>query len=135
MDLSSHGILAIVRNGNKFLLLKDSRDLMLGYWAPPHGRCNSEDKIEEDAVIREVREETSLITKPVKKIVTVPADTKVKTVSFWLVESDNNQEIILDKKESSQYGWFTAGQALRLKLYPGTRKFFENIASGVLDFK
>jgi len=133
VDLSSHGIVALVRTDDKYLLLEDSRKLMLGYWSPPHGRCNPEDNREEDAVIREVREETGLVVKPIKKVATLPADTKVKTVSFWLVETGKNQEIKLDKSESSQYDWFTIDEALRLKLYPGTKKFFEDVTTGKLN--
>ena len=133
MDLSSHGIVALVRTDNKYLLLEDSRNLMRGFWAPPHGRCKENDKSEQDAIIREVREETGLIVQPVRKITTVPAATKVKTVSFWIVETDENQKIILDTSESSQYGWFTIQEALRLKLYPGTKKFFEDTLDNQFD--
>ena len=121
--IKNHGIVAIVMKNKKFLLLKDSRNLMLNYWAPPHGRCNKNDTIEENSVIREAREETSLNVKPIKKIWTIAADTKVKTVSFWSTEIVDG-EINIDKRESSEYGWFTLGEALKLKLYPGTKKFF-----------
>lgn len=125
-NMSSHGIVAIVMKDKKFLLLEDSRSLMLGYWAPPHGRCNPTDPSEENCVIREVLEETNLNVRPIKKLWTTRADTKVKTVSFWLVEVLGGN-IKIDKKETSNYGWFTLDEVLKLKLYPGTKKFFELI--------
>ena len=121
--MKNHGIVAIIIKNKKFLLLKDARNLMFNYWAPPHGRCNNSDASERNSVIREVREETSLHVKPIKKIWTIDADTKVKTVSFWSTEIVDG-EINIDKRESSEYGWFTLGEALKLKLYPGTKKFF-----------
>jgi 8-oxo-dGTP pyrophosphatase MutT (NUDIX family) len=127
MDLSSHGIVALVRNQNgKFLLLEDGRAEMYGHWAPPHGRCESTDASEEAGVVRETFEETGLQVEPVRKVLTQAADTKVKTVSFWLVDTLSTQ-VNLDTEESSDYGWFTIEEALKLTLYPGTKLFFEKV--------
>lgn len=126
MDLGTHGIVALVRDADgKFLLLEDAREQMKGLWAPPHGRCETDDLTEKNGVIREVKEETCLKVKPIKKVHTRPADTKVKTVSFWLVES-TSKNITLDE-ESSDSGWFTIEEALNMSLYPGTRQFFEMV--------
>lgn len=122
---NSHGIVAVIMQGNKFLLLEDSRELMKGFWAPPHGRCDEKDASEEDSVVREVFEETGLTVKPIKNLWTTKADTKIDTVSFWLVNAVEGR-IKLDK-ESSDYGWFTLEECLKLKLYPGTRAFFEKV--------
>ena len=101
---------------------------MLGKWAPPHGRCEASDDSEEAGVIRETLEETGLHVRPIKKLLTQPADTKVKTVSFWLVELvDNNEVVKLDPTESSQFLWCDLDEALELPLYPGTKLFFEKV--------
>jgi len=127
MDLSSHGIVALVRNdNNQFLLLEDGRAEMHGCWAPPHGRCEPTDTSEEAGVIRETFEETGLKVAPVRKVLTQPADTKVKTVSFWLVDT-LSRKINIDTEESSNYGWFTVEEALKLTSYPGTKLFFEKV--------
>jgi 8-oxo-dGTP pyrophosphatase MutT (NUDIX family) len=123
-NLESHGVVVIIKKEDRFLLLEDSRELMLGFWGPPHGRCEATDNSEEEAVIREVFEETNLQVKPIKKLWTTEADTKVKTVSFWKAELVGG-EIKIDSSESSKYGWFTVEEALNLKLYPGTKKFLE----------
>lgn len=122
--IKNHGVVVLIRDDQqRFLLLKDSRELMLDYWAPPHGRCDESDKNEKDTVAREALEETNLQVLPFKKVWTTEADTKVKTISFWLAEIISG-EIKIDKRESSEYGWFTIDEALNLKLYPGTKKFF-----------
>lgn len=132
MDLSTHGIVALVRNqAGKFLLLEEARELMRDYWAPPHGRCETTDISEEQGVIREVKEETGLAVIPVKKVLTQPADTKVKTVSFWVVDSESDTPVV--NEESSSFGWFTVDEALRLPLYPGTKLFFEKVKSGEVE--
>lgn len=127
--MEDHGVVAIIKKNSRYLLLKDCRELMLNHWGPPHGRCERFDKTEEECVAREVFEETSLKVKPIKKLRTAEADTKVKTVSFWLVELMDG-EIKLDRSESSEYGWFTVDEALKLTLYPGTKKFFELVKNG-----
>jgi len=122
-EMDNHGIVTIVIKEGKFLLLEDSRDPMLGYWGPPHGRCTPEDLSEWDCVAREVLEETNLNVRPIKRLWTTKADTKVESVSFWLVEVLGGK-IQTDTKETRSYGWFTPEDALKLKLYPGTRRFF-----------
>lgn len=129
MDLSSHGIVALIRDKDgRFLLLEDARASMRGLWAPPHGRCEISDNSEEDGLIREVREETGLKVVPIKKLHTQKADTKVQTVSFWLVEMSEG-DVKLDA-ESSRYAWVTIDEALSMDLYPGTKSFFEKVKAG-----
>lgn len=135
-DLSSHGVVAIVRNtAGEFLLLEDNRKgEMEGCWAPPHGRCDAEkDLNEQDGVIREVKEEVGLDVIPIRKVLTQPADTKVTTVAFWLVDVVASNEIVLAEEESSRYGWFSLSRSLELKLYPGTRTFFNKVFAGELS--
>lgn len=137
-DLSSHGVVAVVRNTvGEFLLLEDNRQgEMEGCWAPPHGRCDAEKDLDEEAgVIREVKEEVGLDVIPNRKVLTQSADTKVKTVAFWLVDVVEPYEIVLAEDESSRYGWFSLSESLNLKLYPGTKTFFSKVLAGqiVLD--
>ena len=133
MDLSSHGIVALVQNKEgKYLLLEDAREQMKGRWAPPHGRCEASDASEAAGVIREVKEEKGLTVTPIRSVRTQPADTKVKTVSFWLVIVDHESQITLDE-ESSAYGWFMLDEALALPLYPGTQSFFTRVKNGEIS--
>lgn len=133
MDLTTHGIVAVIQNvEGKFLLLKEARELLNGAYAPPHGRCDATDLSEEKTVIREVKEETNLNIMPIKKILTQKADTKVKTVSFWLTELIDG-DLKTNPVEVATYGWFTVDEALGLELYPGTRILFEKIKSNEID--
>ncbi len=128
-SLLSHGIAALIIKDDKYLLLKDSRKAMLGYWGPPHGVCEVIDQCEEDCIVREVSEETTLKIKPIKKLWTTTGDTKVKTVSFWIIEIISG-EIKINKEESSDCGWFSLDEAMKLKLYPGTKRFFQLVKEG-----
>jgi 8-oxo-dGTP pyrophosphatase MutT (NUDIX family) len=131
-ELSDHGIVALVQNEQgKLLMLEDAREAMEGCWAPPHGRCESHDLSEEDVIVREVYEETGLRVVPLKKLWTQPADTKIKTVSFWTVSGRTSPISLND--ESSAYGWFYIDEALSINLYPGTRHFLEMVKSQVIS--
>lgn len=135
LDLSSHGIVALVRNKDgKFLLLEDGRPQMRGHWAPPHGRCEPDDSSEEAGVVRETFEETGLQVIPIKKLLTQPADTKVKTVSFWLVDTlSSDADLKIDESETSDHAWSTIEEAMKQQLYPGTKIFFNKIIDGEIS--
>lgn len=129
MHLATHGVVAVIRNQEgKFLLIEEARELLNGAYAPPHGKCKVSDLAEENSVIREVKEETNLNVRPIKKLLTQKADTKIKTVTFWLTDLIDG-DIKMNSNEVLSYGWFNVDEALKLKLYPGTKIFFEKIKS------
>ena len=81
--------------------------------------------------MRDVKEETGLDVLPTRKLYTQPADTKIKTVSFWTADViGGNLDL---NRESSGHGWFTVDEALQLELYPGTRAFLEQVQRGDID--
>lgn len=80
--IKNHGVVVLIRDDQKFLLLKDSRELMLDYWAPPHGRCDESDKNEKDTVVREALEETNLQVLPLKKSGQLKLTLKLKQYLF-----------------------------------------------------
>lgn len=80
--IKNHGVVVLIRNGEKFLFLKDSRALMLDCWAPPHGRCDESDKDEQAAVKREVLEETGLSVNPQKRFGRLKLTLKLKQSLF-----------------------------------------------------
>jgi phosphoglycolate phosphatase-like HAD superfamily hydrolase/ADP-ribose pyrophosphatase YjhB (NUDIX family) len=127
---ASHGIVAIIRNHREeVLLVREARknNPYFGYWSGPHGRCRPEDVIEEETVVREVCEECGVQVKPTKKVYTRPADTKVKTVSFWLAElSGDNSTPRPANHETDEIAWVSldAITARQIPLYPGTEDFF-----------
>jgi ADP-ribose pyrophosphatase YjhB (NUDIX family) len=132
MNLSSHGVVVVIKNSaGQLLFIKDARPLMLNRWAPPHGLCEPDkDSTEEDSVIREAKEKAGLAVRPIKKLYTRPADTKAKTVSFWLAELAGAATVRIDPSKSAAFGWYAPEAALKkLKLYPGTRDFLKKVAA------
>jgi ADP-ribose pyrophosphatase YjhB (NUDIX family) len=128
---SNHGVVAIIQNEeNEFLLIKDGdpKHEYVGYWSGPHGVCNDEDVLEEETVVRETLEECGITVKPLRKLYTQTADTKVSTVSFWEAELTNQKNVTfkLDPREVSEIDWIPYEDIVNYKvpLYPGTKDFF-----------
>lgn len=68
MKFSGRTVTAIIEfQNNKILLVKRGTVVFKGYWALPGGRVDSGETIEQ-AVVREVKEETGFDVKIVKKI-------------------------------------------------------------------
>jgi 8-oxo-dGTP diphosphatase len=59
------GVGALILRRKSILLVQRARDPLKGYWSLPGGLIEPGEKIE-DALIREVREETGLIVRPKK---------------------------------------------------------------------
>ena len=59
------GVGALIIRRNKIVLVERGRDPLKGYWSLPGGLIEPGEKIE-DALVREVREETGLLVRPAK---------------------------------------------------------------------
>lgn len=122
--MKNTGVVAIIEDNGKYLLLQDAQKIMYEFWGFPAGVCRDDDKNEKESLIKIVLKETDLKITPVKKLFSMKADTKIKRVSFWLTQLNDTKEVHIDPIGSLDYGWFTPRHALKLKLYPGTRNFF-----------
>ena len=118
---------AIIRMDNKFLILKRSIDSKVypEHWDFPGGKLEHGEKFDE-ALVREVKEETSM-------------DIFVEESEFIFVENEvNNSYIVLFNcekskgevklsSEHSEFKWVTKSEAMKLKLEPFLKAFFESI--------
>ena len=127
-NLSTHGIVAIVRNvTGKFLLLEDARDQMRGHWAPPHGRCEDSDITEENGVIREVKEECGLksvvIEKPlIKTFHTYTEKNKsiLKKTHWYSMYAEGDQILIPQTEEDIEKAKWMTKEKILDKVYSNT---------------
>jgi colanic acid biosynthesis protein WcaH len=97
---------AVIVHKGKFLLLKRNNPPVKGEWWLPGGRIRRNESFE-DAVRREVLEETGLTCKTIKPVgVISQVFPECHTVSvYFLVESDNVD--VKMNSEHSEYKWFT----------------------------
>lgn len=128
---SDHGVVAIIKDEqNRFLFIKESRPghRYKDHWSGPHGVCEVEDILEEETVVRETQEECGVAVKPLRKLYTRHADTKVRTVSFWETELLITDKVTFNasNREVGAIAWFSLNDIVsgRIPLYPGTKDFF-----------
>lgn len=131
-NMRGHGIVAVIRNKRgEILLVKEGRknNKYYNHWSGPHGRCITDDIIEEETVVRETHEECNIKVIPVKKLYTRQADSKVETVSFWEVTIDNKKatNAIVTNNEVSEFQWANFKDIIdgKYALFPGTTEFFQ----------
>jgi len=123
MSVSCDGVVVLIRDESGYLLIEQGKDPYRGRWGPVHGAIE-EGETQEEAVIRETKEEVRLDVEPDKKITTTPADYKVENLHWWTAENKGG-EIRVDKSEISDYGFFDLEKIHDLPLLPQTEKFFE----------
>ena len=129
---ADHGVVAIIRDREgRYLLVKEGRadNPYVGAWSGPHGRCQPSDVLEEESVVRESREECGIEVRVLKRLYTRAADTKVRTVSFWLAEflEESPAPRVACEREVADVRWFATDEILsgEIPLYPGTLDFFQ----------
>ena len=113
------------RNGNKveYLLLKRLPERN-GFWQPVTGGVE-EGETRKEALCREIREETGI-----KNIIAVLEDLYLFEFSdpnlnqeyVYGVEVSPSEEIVLDRKEHSEYRWCSFQEALQLLTWKENKK-------------
>jgi 8-oxo-dGTP diphosphatase len=119
------GVVVIIMQNHKYLLVKQNKDPYKNFWGPVHGTIELAET-EEEAIVREVREEIGIIVTPIRKLGCSPADYKVIKLHWWLAKNVAGN-ININNNEISDFGYFSLNELLNLQLLPETRNFFERI--------
>jgi len=107
---------AIIRKGNKILLTKRNISPYKDYWCLPGGHVERNEKVE-DAVKREVKEETDLNFKPkfFKYYDEIIPGINWHAVSLFFI-GEAKGKIRTNKQEVKKFKWFSQKEIGRLKL-------------------
>ena len=135
---------ALVHRGNRVLLVKRRRPPNKGAWVFPGGLVELGESVEE-AVIREVKEETGMTVKLERLLgvyteVRKDAGGRVKydyvIVDYSAVPADSTVKL---NEESTEYGWFTPGKMKALPISENiqacVRKFEQSYGRGTLGIR
>ncbi len=99
-----------------------------GYWAPLSGKIEPGER-QQDAVIREVKEEVGLSVRPLQKVWESVSASGSHTLHWWLAEYVGG-ELTLDRREVSEARWVTIGEISELgQTFAGDREFFQSVYS------
>lgn len=118
------------KQGKEYLLVSSILDYgkYTGFYYPPGGQIKKGED-EKEVLTRKIREELGLLIKPIKKVTESPGDVKNSVISWWLVNSPN-KNVKKQPNKLSEIQWLTRDEIINGdKIWPATRKFFEEYIS------
>jgi ADP-ribose pyrophosphatase YjhB (NUDIX family) len=127
------GVGALIFDEDRILLVERGQPPLAGYWSLPGGGVESGERLE-DAIVREVREETGLRVKP-DTIATVferiiPDDQNRCEYHYVLIDFYCNVEggDLQPGDDSSNAAWFDLSDLANVRLTEGTREVVASCA-------
>jgi len=141
-NLHEVAITAIIKNKNKFLLVRRSKDKKRfpGYWTVPGGKLETSDytqlkrdpncswqrydRVLERTLARELKEEVGIKTKNFKYLTSLAVIHQGGIPSIVISCSADyvSGKIKLQREENDKYAWVTLSQAKKFKLLGGIYK-------------
>jgi 8-oxo-dGTP pyrophosphatase MutT (NUDIX family) len=120
-------IVAVLRRGDRVLAIRRGpRVARPGYWQPLSGKLEP-GETQEQAVVREVREEVGLTVVPLAKVWESETDDRLFRLHWWTARADTGV-VVPDPGEVAETRWVTPEEFLTLDpVFDGDREFFERI--------
>ena len=120
-------VVTVLRRGNCVLVVQRGPDTILpGYWAPLSGRVEPGES-QEEAVVREVREEVGLAATPRAKVWECPTEDGDFLLHWWTADAGPG-ELDLDRREVSDARWVEPERFADLEpTFAADRDFFERV--------
>ena len=112
-------------NEDEFLLIKSKKAFgrYTGFYYPPGGHLK-EGESEQQALIREIKEELSLDIEPIKKVAKTTTDVENQITHWWFCKVRPGK-ITVRQNEISDADYFTERDMKKINIWPATKKFFE----------
>ena len=118
----------VIKKNEKFLLIKRAKKgFAEDYWCPITGAVER-GETQEQAVIREAREEMGMVVEPIYKVWECFTDDKQYLLHWWWVKLVND-EIKIKPEEVKDYQWLNVEEMQKIgKMFKADLKFFKEIA-------
>jgi 8-oxo-dGTP diphosphatase len=129
-DPGRRGAVAVVLRGGRMLVIRRARSVVapLVYCFPGGGIEDGES--EEQALVREFREEVGVVIRPVRRLWRCVTSWKVE-LAWWLGELDPDAVPAANPREVESVHWFTPEEMAALpELLESNREFLELLARG-----
>ncbi|OGM11420.1 hypothetical protein A2Z22_00885 [Candidatus Woesebacteria bacterium RBG_16_34_12] len=114
------------RRGIEYLLLSSKRDFgkFTGFYYPPGGHLENGEN-EENALVREIKEELRIKVKPINKVAETSSDIKGQLTHWWMCQADTSK-IKIQTDEIKNLRWFTREEIIKSKnIWPATKNIFQ----------
>lgn len=129
-----HAVVAIIRDGDKFLCIKRAADILAGGQICFPGGGIEPGESETEAVVREIREEVGLQIKPVRKVFESVTPWNVH-VSWYTVELLSH-EIVNDPAEVEWSRWLTIEEFQQSpEILVSNVQFLDALSAGQVDLE
>ena len=124
-------IVAVLRRGGRVLAIRRGPGVPRpGYWQPLSGKVEP-GETQEQAVVREVREEVGLTVSPLAKVWESETDDGLFRLHWWTADATTG-EVVPDPVEVAETRWVTPEEFLALTpVFDGDREFFQRILPGL----
>ena len=124
-------IVAVLRRGGRVLAIRRGPGVPRpGYWQPLSGKVEP-GETQEQAVVREVREEVGLTVSSLAKVWESDTDDGLFRLHWWTADATTG-EIVPDPVEVAETRWVTPEEFLALTpVFDGDLEFFERILPGL----
>lgn len=124
------GASAIVRSGDKFLLIERGKEPSKGMYAFAGGRVEPNETLA-DAAVRELAEETGLIGKNPTEFAQYRLGSAEHSFQLHVFKVDvENTEGAKAGDDAAALGWFTFEEALELPLTPNVSECLVRLSNG-----
>jgi len=129
-DPGRRGAVAVcLRRGRMLVIRRATGVVAPGMYCFPGGGIESGES-EQDALIREFREEIGVAIRPVRRIWQCTTDWKVE-LSWWLGRLEPGASPTPNPSEVESVHWFTLAEMTALEeLLPSNREFLDRVARG-----
>ncbi len=121
---TGEGVVAIIERAGRYLMIRRPDDIRAGgYWCFVGGAIEDGES-QEQALVREVREEVGLEVAPGEKVWECLSIYKEWVLHCWTVY-DSGGEVQADPREVAEHRWLTVAEIMRLaELMPSVPEFF-----------